>query len=206
MEVPTTEALSDWSSTLSEISYTAFVHSVAGVHLAASAFQLYRTMLSPAPRDPRDWGWADFRNVGSRIVTITWAIVGLWLSLFASAGRWALPLLILLTHIGSWSPRLLVWLLVFAPWLACKLAVRGGLRLAALPLRVAWRLSQLFPQCEPVTLYHPHPGGTVYQDMCVSVYSIFSVERTSRRGTPHYIGLRGYSTGGRYADAIGLGG
>jgi len=161
MEVPTTEALSDWSSTLSEISYTAFVHSVAGVHLAASAFQLYRTMLSPAPRDPRDWGWADFRNVGSRIVTITWAIVGLWLSLFASAGRWALPLLILLTHIGSWSPRLLVWLLVFAPWLACKLAVRGGLRLAALPLRVAWRLSQLFPQCEPVTLHHPRPGGTV---------------------------------------------
>ena len=26
------------------------------------------------------------------------------------------------------------------------------------------------------------------------------------RQTPHYIGLRGYSTGGRYADAIGLGG
>ena len=45
-----------------------------------------------------------------------------------------------------------------------------------------------------------------YQDMCVSVYSIFSVERMSQRGTPHYIGLRGYSTGGRYADAIGLGG
>ena len=42
--------------------------------------------------------------------------------------------------------------------------------------------------------------------ICVSVYSLFSVERTSRRGTPHYIGLRVYSTGGRYADAIGLGG
>ena len=39
----------------------------------------------------------------------------------------------------------------------------------------------------------------MYQDMCVSVYSIFSVERTSLRRTPHYIGLRGYSTGGRYA-------
>ena len=48
--------------------------------------------------------------------------------------------------------------------------------------------------------------GARYQDMCVSVYSIFSIERTSWRGTPHYIGLRGYSTGGRYADAIGLGG
>jgi len=31
-------------------------------------------------------------------------------------------------------------------------------------------------------------------DIGVSVYSIFGVERKSRRGTPHYICLRGYST------------
>jgi len=43
-------------------------------------------------------------------------------------------------------------------------------------------------------------------NVCRLVFSIFSVERISRRGMPYYIGICGYSTGGLCADAIGLSG
>jgi len=63
------------------------------------------------------------------------------------------------------------------------------------------------PFCPPIPRFRRFAAITpLTTKICISVYSILSVERTSRRGTLHYIGLRGYSTGGRYADAIGLGG
>jgi len=80
------------------------------------------------------------------------------------------------------------------------------------PTKTHWIFEQLcFVDTRARSLYAEHIRALIRLcgltiKMCVSVYSIFSVERTSRRGTPHYIGLRGYSTGGRYADAIGLGG